>query len=62
MLTRNLKIFSKERVGNFVAGTTIFYTLYAVVFQTVSSEILPVITALAGFASKHLWDSYSTDE
>tara|TARA_R110002020_G_scaffold296890_1_gene512633 strand:- start:2471 stop:2656 length:186 start_codon:yes stop_codon:yes gene_type:complete len=61
-MVNNLKIFSKERVGNFVAGTTIFYTLYAIVFQSVSSEILPVLTALSGFASKHLWDSYNSEE
>lgn len=56
------KIFSKERVGNFVAGGTIFYTLYAIVFQQIGSEVLPVLTALSGFAAKHLWDSLNADD
>jgi hypothetical protein len=49
-----MKIFTKERVGNFVAGTTIFFTLYAIVFQSVGAEVLPVLTALSGFSAKHL--------
>jgi len=57
-----MKIFTKDRVGNFVAGSTIFYTLYAVVFQSVGAEILPVLTALSGFSAKHLWDSNNSDK
>jgi hypothetical protein len=56
-----MKIFTKDRVGNFVAGSTIFYTLYAIVFQTVGAEVLPVLTALSGFSAKHLWDSNNSD-
>jgi hypothetical protein len=57
-----MKIFTKERVGNFVAGTTIFFTLYAIVFQSVGAEVLPVLTALSGFSAKHLWDSQNSDK
>jgi hypothetical protein len=57
-----MKIFTKSRVANFVAGGTIFFTLYAVVFQSVGSEVLPVMTALAGFSSKHLWDSSNKED
>jgi hypothetical protein len=56
-----MKVFTKERVGNFVAGSTIFFTLYAIVFQNVGSEVLPVLTALSGFSAKHLWDSSNSD-
>lgn len=55
------KIFSKDRVANFVAGSSILFTLYAVVFQTVGVETLPVLTAISGFAGKHLWDSANKD-
>jgi hypothetical protein len=54
-----VKIFSKARVANFMAGSTIFFTLYSLVFQSVSLEVLPVLTALSGFSAKFLWDSTS---
>jgi hypothetical protein len=57
-----MKVFTKERVGNFVAGSTIFFTLYAIVFQNVGAETLPVLTALSGFSAKHLWDSNNSDK
>ena len=57
-----VKIFTKDRVANFVAGGTIFFTLYAIVFQNVGSEVLPVLTALSGFSAKHLWDSQNEDK
>ena len=57
-----MKVFTKERVGNFVAGSTIFFTLYAIVFQNVGAEVLPVLTALSGFSAKHLWDSNNSDK
>jgi|SaaInlStandDraft_2_1057019.scaffolds.fasta_scaffold470411_2 hypothetical protein len=56
------KIFSKARVANFVAGGTIFFTLYAIVFQSVGAETLPVLTALSGFSAKHLWDSTNKED
>ena len=54
-----VKIFSKARVANFMAVSTIFFTLYSLVFQSVSLEVLPVLTALSGFSAKFLWDSTS---
>ena len=54
-----MKIFTKSRVANFVAGTTILFTLYSVVFQEIPTEYLAILTGLSGFSAKFLWDSTS---
>jgi len=54
-----LKIFTKSRVANFVAGTTILFTLYSVVFQEIPTEYLAILSGLSGFSAKFLWDSTS---
>ena len=54
-----MKIFTKSRVANFVAGTTILYTIYAVVFQEIQTEMLVILSSMAGFSAKFLWDSTS---
>lgn len=54
-----MKIFTKSRVANFVAGTTILYTIYAVVFQEIQVEYLAILSGLSGFSAKFLWDSSS---
>jgi hypothetical protein len=53
-------VFSKARVSNVVAGGTILFTLYAVVFQIIQVDQLLVLSTLSGFAGKHLWDSTQT--
>ena len=57
-----MKIFTKARVANFVAGGTIFFTLYAIVFQAVAVESLTMLSALSGFSAKHLWDSTNKED
>jgi hypothetical protein len=52
-----VNIFTKARVSNMVAGSTILFTLYAVVFQVIEVDQLLVLSTLSGFAGKHLWDS-----
>ena len=54
-----MKIFTKSRVANFVAGTTILYTIYAVVFQEIQVEYLAILSGLSGFSAIFLWDSTS---
>jgi hypothetical protein len=54
-------IFSKARVSNVIAGSTILFTLYAVVFQVVSVDSLLVLSTVSGFAAKHLFDSQNSD-
>ena len=54
-----MKIFTKSRVANFVAGTTILYTIYAVVFQEIQVEYLAILSGLSGFSAKFLCDSSS---
>ena len=54
-----MKIFTKSRVANFTAGTVILYTVYAVVFQEISTEYLAILSGLSGFGAKFLWDSTS---
>ena len=55
-------IFSKSRVANFCAGSVILFTAYAVVFQTIPSEMVLVLTTLSGFSAKHLFDSGSDSQ
>tara|TARA_R110000751_G_scaffold242601_1_gene342931 strand:+ start:819 stop:989 length:171 start_codon:yes stop_codon:yes gene_type:complete len=50
-------IFSKARVSNVVAGSTILFTVYAVVFQIVNVDSLLVLSTISGFSAKHLFDS-----
>jgi len=52
-----VNIFTKARVSNVVAGSTILFTLAAIVFQTIQVDQLLVLSTLSGFAAKHLWDS-----
>jgi len=54
-----MKIFTKSRVANFTAGTVILYTVYAVVFQEIQIEYLAILSSMAGFSAKFLWDSTS---
>jgi len=54
-------IFSKARVSNVIAGSTIIFTIYAVVFQVVNVDSLLVLSTIAGFSAKHLFDSRQTD-
>ena len=54
-------IFSKARVSNVIAGSTIIFTIYAVVFQVVNVDSLLVLSTIAGFSSKHLFDSRQTE-
>ena len=50
-------LFSKARVSNVIAGSTILFSLYAIVFQVIQVDQLLVLSTLSGFAGKHLWDS-----
>ena len=54
-------IFSKARVSNVIAGSTILFTIYAVVFQTVNVDSLLVLSTISGFSAKHLFDSRNSD-
>ncbi len=54
-------ILSKSRVSNVVAGSTILFTVYAVVFQIVSVDSLLVLSTVSGFAAKHLFDSNNAE-
>jgi len=54
-------IFSKARVSNVIAGTTIIFTIYAVVFQVVNVDSLLVLSTIAGFSAKHLFDSRQSE-
>jgi len=50
-------ILSKARVSNVIAGSTILFTIYAVVFQVVNVDSLLVLSTIAGFSAKHLFTS-----
>ena len=53
-----VNILSKARVSNVVAGSTILFTVYAVVFQVVNVDSLLVLSTVSGFAAKkHLFTS-----
>jgi len=52
-----VNLFSKARVSNVVAGSTILFTLCAIVSTTIQSEQLLILASMSGFAGKHLWDS-----
>ena len=52
-----VNFLSKARVSNIVAGSTILFTVYAVVFQIVAVDSLLVLSTVSGFAAKHLFDS-----
>ena len=54
-------LLSKSRVSNVVAGSTILFTVYAVVFQIVSVDSLLVLSTVSGFAAKHLFDSNNAE-
>ncbi len=49
-------VLSKSRVSNVIAGTTILFTVYAVVFQVVNVDSLLVLSTISGFAARHLFD------
>ena len=50
-------ILSKAKVSNVIAGSTILFTVYAVVFQVVNVDSLLVLSTISGFSAKHLFDS-----
>ena len=52
-----MKIFTKARVSNCVAGTFIIYSLYAITFLQLEPIAMASLGALIGFASKHLFDT-----
>tara|TARA_R110000824_G_scaffold28444_1_gene95588 strand:- start:42 stop:209 length:168 start_codon:yes stop_codon:yes gene_type:complete len=52
-----MTFLSKAKVSNVVAGSCILFTIYAVVFQAVSVDSLLVLSTVAGFSAKHLFDS-----
>ena len=54
-------ILSKARVSNVVAGSTILFTVYAVVFQVVNVDSLLVLSNVSGFAAKHLFDTRNAE-
>tara|TARA_R110000751_G_scaffold108715_1_gene205409 strand:- start:20 stop:193 length:174 start_codon:yes stop_codon:yes gene_type:complete len=56
-----VNILSKARVSNVVAGSTILFTVYAVVFQIVTVDSLLVLSTVSGFAAKHLFDSRNAE-
>ena len=68
------KIFTKERVANIMAAVVIMWTLWLwteFMFRVftlqeevnvVALTILAMWNVIAGFASKHLWDSCSGAE
>jgi|TARA_R110000824_G_scaffold214513_1_gene400726 hypothetical protein len=56
-----VNILSKARVSNVVAGSTILFTVYAVVFQIVNVDSLLVLSTVSGFAAKHLFDSRNAE-
>tara|TARA_R110000787_G_scaffold7375_4_gene25253 strand:+ start:1899 stop:2069 length:171 start_codon:yes stop_codon:yes gene_type:complete len=49
--------FNKARISNIVAGSTIIFTLFAVVGTTIQTDQLLILASMSGFAGKHLWDS-----
>ena len=56
-----VNILSKARVSNVVAGSTMLFTVYAVVFQVVNVDSLLVLSTVSGFAAKHLFDSRNAE-
>jgi len=52
-----MKIFTKARVSNCVAGTVIIYSLYAITVIQLEPIAMASLGALIGFASKHLFDT-----
>lgn len=56
-----VNILSKARVSNVVAGSTILFTVYAVVFQVVNVDSLLVLSTVSGFAAKHLFDTRNAE-
>tara|TARA_R110002020_G_scaffold14480_2_gene51404 strand:- start:3 stop:173 length:171 start_codon:yes stop_codon:yes gene_type:complete len=52
-----VNILTKAKVSNVVAGSTILFTVYAVVFQVVNVDSLLVLSTVSGFAAKHLFDT-----
>ena len=52
-----MKIFTRARVSNCVAGTVIIYSLYAITILELEPIAMTSLGALIGFASKHLFDS-----
>ena len=56
-----VNILSKAKVSNVIAGSTILFTVYAVVFQVVSIDSLLVLSTVSGFAAKHLFDSKNAE-
>ena len=54
-------ILSKARVSNVIAGSTILFTIYAVVFQVVNVDSLLVLSTVSGFAAKHLFDTRNAE-
>ena len=52
-----MKIFSKARVSNVVAGTVIIYSIYAITVLTLDAISMTALGTISGFAAKHLFDS-----
>tara|TARA_X000001036_G_scaffold131536_1_gene124469 strand:- start:549 stop:722 length:174 start_codon:yes stop_codon:yes gene_type:complete len=50
-------ILSKAKVSNVIAGSTILFTVYAVVFQVVNVDSLLVLSTISGFSAKHLFNA-----
>jgi len=57
-----MKIFTKARVSNCVAGTVIIYSLYAITSMHVEPIAMASLGALIGFASKHLFDTQTQND
>jgi len=53
---------SKSIVSNVVAGSVILFTVYSVVFQTIEVDALVVLSAVSGFAARHLFDSQQSEQ
>ena len=53
----SIKIFTKSRVSNCVAGTVILYSLYAITSLDLNPIAMASLGGLIGFASKHLFDT-----
>ena len=52
-----MKIFTKARVSNVVAGTVIIYSLYAITSLSLDAISMTALGTMSGFAGKHLFDS-----
>ena len=52
-----MKIFTKARVSNIVAGTVIIYSIFAITQLTLEPISMTALGNLSGFAAKHLFDS-----